>query len=215
MNPGYLLLIISLFTINQVAAQQTTPAPIPIELMFGQERFRLQQVLQRGLPGSQRFSFFAVTYADNTYKNETTKLDFVNTSQLAYNLYQGFGLTAGLNTNKVTGLSPTLGIRYIYASPKLLAAAVPDYIFSEDRNLALFALIEFKPRLSNNFKLYSRLQGLYNHNLKSSNHQRSYLQIRLGIGYRKYQFGLAANLDYFGSDKVFQENYGVFVRTGL
>ena len=215
MNIRHLLLIIPLLIAGKVVAQQKRPASIPIELMFGNERFRLQQVLTGGISNSRRFSFFSVTYVDNNYQNETDKFEFVNISQLAYDLYKGFGVTVGLNANKITALSPTLGIRYTYASPELLWVLVPDYIFSEDRSFATFSLLEFKPKLSNQVRLYSRLQGLYNHNLDSNNHQRSYLQIRLGIGYKRYEFGLAANFDYFGSAMIFQENYGIFIKTNL
>ncbi len=211
----FILAIISIVTSYILSAQQKGEAPILFEAMFGDERYGIQSIVNRSFPRSEKLSFFSVTSIHNNYSYNVDKLDFVNTSQLAYNVHKGFGLTGGLNVNKVTGLSPTLGVRYVYASPKWAIVITPDYIFTGDRNVAIFSLFEFRPELTENLRLYSRIQGLYNHNLNLNDHQRSYLQLRLGIGFNEYNFGLATNLDYFGPDKNFTENYGVFIRADL
>lgn len=91
----------------------------------------------------------------------------------------------------------------------------PDYIFSSDKSIALFSLLQYQPKLSEKINLYSRLQGLYNHNLNLEKHERSYAQLRLGLGIQNYSFGFATNLDYFGPDRIFIDNYGVFIKVDL
>jgi hypothetical protein len=130
-------------------------------------------------------------------------------------MYNGFGISAGLSVNKVAGLAPTIGIQYNFANPKWLFVLTPNYIFSDDKNISVLSLIEYKPQLTNRIKLYSRVQGLYNQNIKASVHERSYLQFRFGLDYNGYQCGFAGNWDYYGADKDFKENYGMFIRTNL
>ncbi|MDW3195050.1 MAG: hypothetical protein R8G66_21940 [Cytophagales bacterium] len=209
-------LIIGLVLIAWTAvAQEKREPPILLELILGNNRYGMQTIINRSLPKSEKLSFFSVTALDTNYENDVGAIDIINTSQVAYELYKGIGITGGLNANKVTGLSPTLGIRYVYASPKLVMVFTPDYIFTSDRNIAVFSLIEYHPELKEDLRLYSRVQGLYNHNLNSDAHQRSYLQLRLGIGIKDYNFGFATNLDYFGPEKIFAENFGIFIRTSL
>ena len=43
-------------------------------------------------------------------------------------------------------------------------------------------------------------------------HIKSYQWIRLGLEARKFQFGLAANIDEMGPEPIVESNFGVFVR---
>ncbi|WP_123875920.1 hypothetical protein [Flavobacterium araucananum] len=207
-------LLILLTTLNAKGQEKKQP-PIPIELTIGNNRFGLQSVINKHLPHSEKLSFFSVSTFESNYTKNAENLDFINNSQLAYDLYKGFGITAGLNVGKATGLAPTVGVQYVFVNPKWLFAITPTYIFSDDRNFSLLSLLEYKPQLSASVKLYSRIQGMYNQNIKQDTHQRSYLQLRLGLEYKDYQMGLAANLDYYGRDRFFKENYGIFLRTNL
>jgi hypothetical protein len=82
-------------------------------------------------------------------------------------------------------------------------------------NFETFALLENKPQLTDKLGLYTRVQGLYNHNTKQDFHDRSYLYLRAGLSIKKYQFGLGANFDRYGPFKINQENYGLFVRVEI
>ncbi|BDU25141.1 hypothetical protein FLGSB24_18850 [Flavobacterium sp. GSB-24] len=207
--------LLLLITALNVKGQERKQPPIPIELTLGNNRFGLQSVINKHLPHSEKLSFFSVSTFESNYTKNANNLDFINNSQLAYDLYKGFGIIAGLNVGKTTGLAPTAGVQYVFVSHKWLFAITPTYIFSDDRNISVLSLLEYKPQLSANLKLYSRIQGLYNQNIKRDTHERSYLQLRLGLEYKDYQMGLASNLDYYGRNRFFKENYGIFLRTNL
>jgi hypothetical protein len=199
----------------KINAQELVQKPIPIELVLGNSRLSLQSIINKNLPESKRFSFFSVTNFESDYSQNADGLDFINNSQISFEIYKGFGISSGLNINKVTGLSPTLGLQYVFANPKWLFVVTPNLIFSTGNTASLLSILEYKPKLTDQLKVYSRVQGLYNHNIKSSAHERSYLQLRIGLEYKKYQFGLASNLDYFGPNRSFKENHGVFIRANL
>jgi hypothetical protein len=206
--------ILLAFTID-INAQELAPKPIPIELVLGNNRIGLQSIINKNLPENNRFTFFSVTNFESELSQYANGLDFINNSQISYEIYKGFALSTGGNFTKVTGLSPTMGLQYVFANPSWLFVATPNLIFTTGTTASILAILEYKPTLTNQLTLYSRIQCLYNHNFKSSTHKRSYVQIRMGIEYKKYQFGLASNIDYFGPDKSFKENYGVFMRTNL
>jgi hypothetical protein len=215
-NRKYILVVILILVFAvKINAQEFVQKPIPIELVLGNSRLGLQSIINKNLPESKRFSFFSVTNFESDYSQNSNSLDFINNSQISFEIYKGFGISSGGNINKVTGLSPTLGLQYVFANPKWLFVVTPNLIFTTRNTASLLSILEYKPKLTDQLKVYSRVQGLYNHNIKSSAHERSYLQLRIGIEYKKYQFGLASNLDYFGPNRSFKENYGVFIRANL
>lgn len=206
------LFVASIFNANSQGLKQK---PIPIELVVGNNRLGLQSIINKHLPESKKLSFFSVTNFESEYSKEAKGLDFFNNSQISYEIYKGFGVSTGANINKVTGLSPTLGLQYVYANPIWLLVITPTLVFTTDKTMSLLTILEYKPNLTNKLKLYSRVQGLYNQNIKFSEHERSYLQLRLGLDYKGYQFGLGGNLDYFGKNRAFKGNYGLFIRVNL
>jgi hypothetical protein len=199
----------------KINAQELVQKPIPIELVLGNSRLSLQSIINKNLPESKRFSFFSVTNFESDYSQNADGLDFINNSQISFEIYKGFGISSGVNINKATGLSPTLGLQYVFANPKWLFVVTPNLIFSTGNTSSVLSILEYKPKLTDLLKLYSRVQGLYNHNIKSSSHERSYLQLRIGLEYKSYQFGLASNFDYFGPNHSFKDNYGVFIRANI
>jgi hypothetical protein len=82
---------------------------------------------------------------------------------------------------------------------------------SKNSNAEGFVMAEYKPEINENWKIYSRVQGLYAQNLNSGEHARSYLMLRLGLSYKDIRFGLGANWDAYGPEKQSKQNYGVFL----
>jgi hypothetical protein len=207
-----LLFVLMISNSFSMSAQER---PTPVELIIGNSRFGLQVIINKYLPNSKKFSFFSVTNFVSTYDNDLSKLDFISNSQVSFEIYKGFGVTTGLSVNKVVGLIPTVGLQYIYGSPQLLIVLTPSYYISKNNNISALGLIEYKPKITKKLHLYSRLQGMYNQNMTSNFHERSYLQLRLGLSISNYQFGLASNFDYYGKVMNFEDNYGVFLKVNL
>ena len=200
-------------TFSAIGQEKMSP-PIPFEINFGHNKYAAQLILNRQLPGTKKFYFFSVNYVEIDYENNSNSLEFVSASQIAFDLHKGFGVTTGLSANR-GGMAPSLGLRYIYAHPEFVVGLFPAFVFTKDKNISLFGLVEYRPKLTEKLSLYSRVQGLYSHNLSLQDHERSYMQFRLGIGIKRYDFGLSANLDYYNPMKAFADNYGVFLKVNL
>lgn len=209
----YKILFIILLCSSMVNAQQANKeAPSPVELNIGNNRFGLQFLMTKHFAPASKFSFLSVTSFESTYNNDINNLDFINNSQVSFEIYKGFGIATGLSVNRVAGLTPIVGLEYVFANKEILLVLTPTYHLSKTKNIEGLALIEYKPKLTEKVNLYSRFQTLYNHNSETDQHERSYMQFRLGLGIGNYQFGLATNLDYYGAAKIFKDNYGVFLR---
>ncbi len=197
---------------DQAPAAPVPVEPIPVELMVGHNRFGFQFVMNKKFSPSSRFSFLNVNIFTSDYNNSRDNLDLVAVAQIGYDLHKGFGPTVGLSVNSVAGLAPTAGVQYVFVNREILLVLTPTIEFSETNNLQGLIIGEYRPPLSSKVDLFTRVQALYNYDTDNAFHQRSYVQLRLGAGIGKYQFGPAVNLDYYGPEKVFKGNYGAFVR---
>ena len=188
---------------------------IPVEMNFGNNRFGLQFLINTPMPQVNKLTFFTVTSFESGYKNKEGNLDYISNSQVAYQIYKGFAAAAGLSINSKSGMSPTAGLKYVFANREVLFVVTPTIHISPTHNIEGLTLLEYKPAITKELHLYTRFQGFYNRNLKYDHHERSYMQFRAGLGIKHYQFGLATNFDYYGPAKLLKDNYGIFLRVNL
>jgi hypothetical protein len=215
----FLLLIIGLIstiTFAQDSISKIPPSrPMPVELNAGNNRFGLQFLVSKHFPNSKHFNILAVTSFASDYKNNLSNLDFISNTQVSYEIWKGFGLAIGTSVNAKTGFVSIAALEYVFANQQVLFVITPNIHISDSYNLEGLTVLEYKPPISKAIHLYSRFQALYNHNTKGDFHERSYIQLRLGLGIKSYQFGLASNFDFYGPDKILKDNYGVFVRANF
>jgi hypothetical protein len=200
---------------QEASLKEKITTPIPVEATIGNNRFGLQFLLNRDFPNSSHVGFLAVTSYASDYKNNLNNLDFISNAQVSYKLGKGIGVALGTSVNAKTGLVTVAALEYIFANREILFVITPNIHISDSYNLEGLTVLEYKPALSKKINLYSRFQSLYNHNTKENFHERSYVQLRLGLGIKNYQFGLAYNADYYGPTKILKDNTGVFVRVNF
>lgn len=192
-------------------AQHHDP-PIPVEVLFGNNQLNYQTTVKKLFAPESRFGFFSLATYTADYKNDLSENSLLIEGQLSYTIKSGFGVMAGTIINSVTGFSPIVGPQHTYASRQVLAVTIASLFINENNNFNIFGLYEYKPPIGKKWTLYNRLQFLYNHSLKYDIHNRSYLFLRTGLKKDAFVFGLGANLDQFGPQKEFEDNYGVFIR---
>ena len=198
-------------TINYGYGQRPAP-PIPVEAFFGHEAIYSQLVVKRSFTPSSKFAFFNLSTYTADYDNDMDENTMITINQISYNFGKGFGIMAGADMNSVVGFSPIIGPQHNFASKKILAVTVLSYFLNGDSDLKLFGLYEYKPPINEHWSLYTRVQFIYNQNLSEGTHNKSYLYLRAGVKTKAMIFGLAANLDQSGPKKVFNDNYGAFIR---
>jgi hypothetical protein len=208
------LFIITFFlTSTFVKAQAPTP-PIPLELMFGNDRLDFQMVVKRNFTPQSKFSVLAIAvFSENYGKEKKIGDSVVIPFQVNYALGKsGLSLAVGGEANSVAGFGTTVGLTHSKATKEILAITVLSYQLSSDQNLKIFGIYEYKPALNEKWSIYSRLQLTYNQGMAEGFHNRSFLYLRAGLKKGPLGFGLGANFDAYGPNKVARENYGVFTR---
>ncbi|WP_198675211.1 hypothetical protein [Pleomorphovibrio marinus] len=199
-----LLLPISLFA-------QAPKIPTPVEMMAGHDRLFFQMVVTKKFAPESRFGFLSVSTFSTDYSNGMENLDLVMPVMVNYTFYKNIGLVAGTTVNNQVGFSPLAGLQHAFANREWVAVSIASFFLNSSRNVELFGIYEYKPKLSTTFDLYTRLQYMYIHGFSLNQHARSFLQLRTGLKKEAFSFGVGANLDQYGPEKVFKPNYGVFV----
>ena len=212
-----LLIYISILLFTTVAiAQDSTSVgqrsrPIPVEVFFGNDRVVTEITLIKKFTGIPKFGIIASSYYAADYKNELRNNESMNVLLLTYDIYKGLGIVSGAALNSKWGFRPFAGGMYVYGNKGFATAVSSGFYLTESNNSESKAMVQYRHPLKGNWSVYTRLQGLFNLDMDTRKHERGQLFGRLGVGYNSFGFGFATNLDWYGPNKIFKENYGVYV----
>ncbi|HLP32000.1 MAG TPA: hypothetical protein VK202_00930 [Bacteroidia bacterium] len=199
------LVFASLFIISttiKVYAQNT-----PVEIMTGNRNYWYQHVFGKTF-NNTRWGFFNVSSLHAFY--DDTKGDLMSQSYATFAVTKGIKLGLGTFYSSVPGFKPSLNMQLLFKKKHYALLAIPRVDVTTNPSYDLMSQMEFTPEITTGIKFYSRIQTLFNYtNLK---HNRSYQYLRLGLGYKQTQAGVAINADTYGRDKDRFYNIGVFVK---
>lgn len=203
----------------KIKNSQVGSSPVPIELFAGNKGFSFQLIVSKQFSPGSKFGFFNVTNFSGDYKQTYQTTNFLSQSFVTAEIWQGISAAAGLSAigSSTTPLEvrPTGGLQYLLANREIVLVVIPRFDLSQTYNFETFAVLEYKPTLSKNWAIYTRLQGLYNYNTKLGYHEISEINLRLGLAYKKLQFGIGSIHDFYGPDAVNINNYGPFIKTDI
>jgi len=189
--------------------------PIPVEAFSGYKGLVFQMIVNKHFSPKSRFGFFNVTNFVGDYAIENPRNQFLSQSFVTADIWKGLSVNAGVSLNYITGFRPSTGLQYVFANRQLLVVVLPRFDLTQTYNFETFGLVEYKPKFNKEWGLYTRAQGLYNHNTRLNLHDRSYFWLRVGLSYKNFQFGLGANVDFYGPAKIFENSFGCFIRAEL
>lgn len=202
-------------TVIKFNAQETqTPVhqnpPINAEVLLSNRGMTFQAIIDKKFTSAPKFGFFSVTNLVGEW--DTNKVDdYMTQASLTYDLFKGVKFTGGFHTSSATGIRPTVGVMYNYGSPDWLIVVYPRVDLSKDSNVEGLVLAEYKPKINDNWRFYSRIQGLYAYTMNIEKHSRSYIQARAGLSYKEFTFGIGTNIDYYGPTKHNENSFGGFL----
>jgi hypothetical protein len=189
--------------------------PVPIETFAGNKGLVFQMIVSKHFSPKSRFGFFNVTNFVGDYATTNQQNQYIAQSFVTADIWKGLSVNAGVTMNYMTGFRPSAGLQYLFANRQVLMVVLPRFDLTQTYNFETFGLFEFKPKFTKDWGLYSRFQGLYNHNTKLDFHDRSYIWLRLGASYRNFQFGVGSDIDFYGPGKTNENSFGGFIRTEL
>lgn len=217
-NRARLGIALFLYAFSANGQEPTAPAvnnpPIFMETFVGDRALAYQMIINKKLQSVPKLGFFGVTNLQPEW-GEPKMDDYMLQGNLTYSIIRGVDLSSGFIWNPIDGIRPSAGAIFSYGNPKLLTVVNPRIDLSKNANFDALVLVEYKPIINEKLNLYTRLQGLYTHNLGHDFHSRSYVMLRTGLTYKDITFGAAANFDWYGPMKINKNNFGGFVAVNL
>lgn len=179
-----------------------------LELMAGDKGLFADIQYLRPLFGeTYRFSVFARTRGTLSYEN---KANLLAAAYFNYTSKYGIGASILGNISSSNGGGGGAGINYFKVHKGLTAFVLAAVEVNVPPQYSLFSIIRYQPVLKDNWKLYTSLEvyTLVGH----TGHLASVQRIRVGVDWKKLQFGPAVNLTELGNTPTYTGNYGFFVR---
>ena len=87
-------------------AQEKPQPPIPLELMFGNNRVATTMSVNKSIAGKWRYNNITSLAAD--YKNTRTETELVVVNSFVYQFHRNFGASGGLQYHFLKGLVPNV-----------------------------------------------------------------------------------------------------------
>lgn len=189
--------------------------PVIFEALAGNKGFASQMTINKTFEGSKKLGFFSVANISSKWTEDNSK-DAMIQANITFEVIKDIRLVAGSHYTPTTGFRPTAGFMYSRNFNDFLLVVNPRCIgFSKNSIAEGFIMAEYKPKISENWNLYSRVQGLYSETIRDGEHARSYLMLRLGVSHKFITFGAGANFDSYGPFKESKQNYGIFASARL
>ncbi|KMQ69114.1 hypothetical protein ACM39_03105 [Chryseobacterium sp. FH2] len=210
----FLLIVVFLVKAQENDVKEDQGSPVIFEVLSGDKGAALQLNINKTFKDIPKLSFFSVSNISSKW-NEKNAKDAMSQFNLAYEFTTGFRILGGVHYTPSTGLRPSVSILYSYIAENITVIVAPRIDLSDNSNLEGFGMIEYRPKLNEKWKVYSRLQGLYAQSVRDGAHARSYVMIRMGLNYSDYSFGFGANFDKYGQDKITKNNFGIFAAVRL
>lgn len=212
MYTRYLKIVVFLFC-SYYGFSQGNP-PVNVEFSIGNNGTNTEIFISKKLESIPRLGAFSATNLITNW-GESRPLDIMHEAAITFTVFSGLDVATGYNYTEANGVIASAYLMYTHFGEKHLFVMVPRLDLVRRPDYEVFSFVEFTPKLNDQWSWYSRLQGLYVMSSYQNIHQRSYLSARLGFSHREFSFGLAADWDYFGPEKEYFNNYGLFVSADL
>jgi hypothetical protein len=189
---------------------QDAKAQIVTEV-FGTSQYAANEIWANGLfEDGSKFSFFNYTRFRINYSNQVNN-QVLSYSTINYEIGKGFGLATGgfVFNNKFV---PVLAANYFYQNDTWLINIFPSVELNKNANIEMFLFVQYRQKLTDKLRLFTQLIANSNFNFKK--HNFSEQSLRVGLDYKKFQFGLGSDLSVIPmpGKADFQQNLGLFIR---
>lgn len=184
--------------------------PINTELLFSNRGIAFQMIIDKKFNSIPKLGVFSVTSLVGEWDDDKIN-DYMTQSSLTYEIVKGLKLAGGFHVTPVKGMRPIAGLIYTKANPNWLFVVNSRIDFSKDTNVEGMFLVEYKPKINDKWRFYSRAQALYEYSTVIDMQTRSYVMTRAGLSYKEITFGIGTNVDYYGPEKHNENSIGGFL----
>ena len=206
----YLSIIFLFFAAHVLAQTGTNSSPTPVEILAGNNRLYLTTVINR--PLGNNFEFFSLMMGTVDYENTFSENEMVISNAIRYVIVPNFRIAGNLKLHFKKGIMPGLGFEYLTRSSNWVFNIKSGYLCLPSNFIDNVVITEFKPKLNDKLRLYTKLQYKLNWDITDNSHDRSFFIARLGLTKNKYTYGIGTNLDWYGPSEFQRKNTGIFLK---
>lgn len=200
-----LLLIISNITHGQL---------VPVELMLGNKYLNYQHSIHRKMNTKADFGWAHITNMVRRYETDIKKggrpNEVMNQFYFTAMIHKKLTLMGGFFYTPVTDSKVSIAAQFAHKAKEWLLIITPRFDIGNKNSYELFGLFEYQPAITQQTKLYSRIQFMTNHG--NNGHNRSYQQLRVGLSKKMFQLGAGITIDQYGPTTDITTNTGIFIR---
>lgn len=203
------------FSQDDSLTTKTAPSPktpVIVNSLLGNKGVHIETIFSKSFTPGNRFGVFGIADLLGVYdaNKQALQNQQMAQTQITYRIAKGLNVSAGAFFEKNSGFRPTAGLQYNLFFNNFHLLLAPRVDLSQTYNGEILGFLEFTPPIKDNWRLYTRVQSLYNRDMKNDVHAISYVWARLGVSYKTYRFGAGANFNSYGPMKIKENNYGLF-----
>lgn len=160
-----------------------------------------------------KFTFIGIGFFNEFYKeDEKTYNETGVQAHIFYSINSDFKIGFGGYANSVFGFQQRLSFNYSKKLGNFFLVVIPTASINKSLKTGEVVIdLSYTKKLNEDWSLFSKVLAMsaFDH---FTTHSRSFQQPRIGLGYKKIQFGLFADFDQYGKELTSLENYGLFGR---
>lgn len=206
----YFIILSNCFKAQNQSNVPISSVPINTEVLGSNRGLTFQMIIDKKIKSVSKLGFFSVTSLVGEWNEEKVN-DYMTQASLTYEIVKGLKVAGGFHVTPIKGMRPIAGLIYTKANPTWLFVANSRIDLSKDTNVEGMFLVEYKPKINDNWRFYSRVQALYEYSTVIDMQTRSYLMLRAGLSYKEITFGIGSNIDYYGPEKFNESCIGGFL----
>jgi hypothetical protein len=200
-----LLLVISGF---MVKAQ-----PIPAELMLGNKYGTLKMIVSKNFSETSKFGIFHINILQFDYLHNVEN-GLMLQDLLFFEPIKNFRITGGGLYSDKAGFLPTAGMQYKLNKKSLFLLLSPRINFNDGKNEGdIFSIFQMTSKINEKLNFVVGIQSLFLFNRDGN--IKSLQDLRLGIGFKHTQIGIAAGLEQVGPKYKSFSNFGIFIEQSI
>jgi hypothetical protein len=186
---------------------------VPIEAFAGDKSLNTQFIFSKQISPESKFGLFSLIVFNSPYDKNDKVFKYYNIQANAtYNITKHFRVFVGTFSKNID-YGATAGLQYIKPSKKWFILIHNGNDLVEKFKSQLMGLVEYKPMLNAKWQLYTRVQVMQETDYKDFT--RGFQSVRVGLGYKQFQFGVGTMFEQFGTLPIKYENRGVFIKADL
>ena len=154
-----------------------------------------------------RWSLFSRTRMTVDYDN---RANLFSGAYLNLTSKMGFGGSLVGKISQTAGAGADAGVHFFKSKPISMLFALATVGLRQHLEYSWFSILRFTPKINERWKWYTSLELF--HLFNKNGHAFSVERVRVGLDFRGYQFGVAANFQQTGMDFKTNDNLGGFIR---